>query len=161
MDSLVEPFDRTLKEKLKDGTVKQEVEKMETMQKAALRGTSAHNDRSLMTRSFRVAAQAVLAERDAQVPQALRGAQVGAIREGHGRARQRERQTRRRRDGHRSLSAPSLQNNSGLIPCVVMATRSHASQDRGRLGIARLGASSCLSRRPSLRGLDALKERLG
>ena len=50
MDSLVEPFDRTLKEKLKDGTVKQEVEKMETMQKAALRGASAPNDRSLMTR---------------------------------------------------------------------------------------------------------------
>lgn len=44
MDSLVEPFDRTLKEKLKDGTVKQEVEKMETMQKAALRGTAPRSD---------------------------------------------------------------------------------------------------------------------
>lgn len=40
MDTLVEPFAKTLNEKLKDGTVKQEQEKHEQMQKSALRGAS-------------------------------------------------------------------------------------------------------------------------
>lgn len=52
MDSLVEPFDRTLKEKLKDGTVKQEVEKMETMQKSALRGAVVAFDLALTCAAF-------------------------------------------------------------------------------------------------------------
>jgi hypothetical protein len=38
LDAAADPFDRTFAEKLKDGTVKQEQEKHQQMQKAALRG---------------------------------------------------------------------------------------------------------------------------